>query len=59
MTLEKGEGSFCCKGKEIAAEDPAFEIVGKDTPLSELECSEKEEGSRNPEIGRASCRERV
>ena len=47
MTLEKGEGSSCCKGKEIAAEDPATEIVGKDAPLSELECFEKEEGSHN------------
>ena len=48
MTLEKGEGSSRCKGKEIAAEDPAIEIVGKDAPLSELECSE-EEGSCNPD----------
>ena len=47
MTLEKGEGSSRCKGKEIAAEDPTIEIVGKDAPLSELECSE-EEGSCNP-----------
>ena len=46
--IGKGEGSSPCKGKEIAADDPATKTTGEDAPLSELECSKDEEGGRNP-----------
>ena len=48
MTSAKGEGSSRHKGKEIVANDPPSKATRKEAPLSELEHSEKEEGSRNP-----------
>ena len=44
MTLEKGQGSSRCKGKEIASDDPIAKNVDKEAPHSELERSNEEEG---------------
>jgi len=49
MTSTKRKGSSRCKGKEIAANDLATKIVDEDAPLSKLECSKEEEGSRDPD----------
>ena len=48
MTSMKGEGSSRCKGKEIAIDDPPTKAVGEKATLSQSECSEEEERSRNP-----------
>ena len=48
MTSAKRKGSSRCKGKEIATDILATKIVGGDVPLSKLECSKEEEGSRDP-----------
>ena len=48
MTPTKGEGSSRCKGKEIVTNDPPAKAVGEEAPLSESECFEEKEGSRDP-----------
>ena len=47
MTPAKGKSSSHHKGKEIAFDDPATKIVGKNAPLSELEHSEEDERGRD------------
>ena len=47
--LAKGKGFSYCKGNEITTNDPAAKIVGKDTPLFKLECSEDKEGGHDPD----------
>ena len=49
MTQVKGKGSSRCKEKEIVVNDPATKTAGEDAHLSELECSEEEEGSHDPD----------
>ena len=47
MTLEKGQGSSRCNGKEIASNDPIAKNVDKEAPYSESERSNEEEGCRD------------
>jgi len=44
MSYAKDEGSSCCKGKEVAVDDPLAKTVGKEVPLSKLDRSEEERG---------------
>ena len=48
MSPVKDEGSSRRKGKEVTPDDPFAKIVGEETYLSELDCSEEEEGGRDP-----------
>ena len=47
MSQAKDEGSSCCKGKEVAADDPPAKTMGKKVPLSKSDRSEEEEGVRD------------
>ena len=48
MSPAEDEGSFCCKGKEVAVENPTAKTMGEETPLSELDRSKEEEEGRDP-----------
>ena len=48
MSHAKDEGSSRCKGQEVAADDPLAKTVGEETPFSESDHFEKEEGGYDP-----------
>ena len=48
MSQAKDEGSSCCKGKEVVADDPPAKTMGKEVPLSKSNLSGEEKGGRDP-----------
>ena len=48
MSQAKDEGSSCCKGKEVVADDPLTKTMGKEVPLSKSNLSEEEKGGCDP-----------
>lgn len=50
MLLVNSEGSSHCKGNEAIVDEPLVEVEkGKEAPHSELDCSEEEEESCDPD----------
>lgn len=48
MTAAKGESSSCCKGKEVATDDPLVKAEGGKALHFEFNHFEEEEGGRDP-----------
>ena len=47
MSPAKGDGSPCCKGKEVTTDDLPTKTMGEEAPYFELDHFEEEEGGRD------------